>query len=209
MGNGLPPGPRTGLHDAGEIDDGTLARIGSPTPGSIGVGAQSGEARTLSPKTSNLIVSFARRHMGVRVGNGECFTLVDRALRNAGAKSAADFGPVGPDENYIWGTSINLSELRPGDVIQFRDYACTHRVDTETDKGTAWQERREERGHHTAIVQQVGGNGAVTVLEQNSPKGSPVVRTELFFADGRITSRHRTATITVEGTFWFYRPHPR
>jgi hypothetical protein len=52
----------------------------------------------------------------------------------------------------------------------------------------------------------VDGNGAVTVLEQNAPEGSAVSRNTLYFTAGTTTSGHQTTTITVRGTFWFYRP---
>jgi hypothetical protein len=58
-------------------------------------------------------------------------------------------------------------------------------------------------------VERVEGSGAITVLEQNSPVGSPVVRSQLFFLNTTGTSGRRTTTITVKGTFWFYRPQAR
>jgi len=80
---------------------------------------------------------------------------------------------------------------------------------TEDDSGTTTEEHAEDRPHHTAIVESVDGNGAVTVLEQNSPEGSAVRRTQLFFTARTTTSGNRTTTITVSGTFWFYRPEAR
>ncbi len=59
------------------------------------------------------------------------------------------------------------------------------------------------------IVETVDGNGAVTVLEQNAPVGSAVRRIQLFFTNATTTSGHRTTTVRVQGTFWFYRPQPR
>ena len=61
----------------------------------------------------------------------------------------------------------------------------------------------------TVIVESVDGNGAVTVLEQNSPEHSPVTRTQLFFTSGTATSGNRTITTTVSGTIRFYRPEAR
>jgi hypothetical protein len=155
------------------------------------------------------VVSYASRRLGRRVGNGECFTLADRALRHAGARSAADYGAILPDGDYVWGTEVSLANLRPGDIVQFRDYSCTVTTVTETDSATNTDERVQERRHHTAIVERAGPDGAVTVLEQNSPPGSAVVRTELFFRSGRTESDARTTTVTVGGTLWFYRPQPR
>ena len=65
------------------------------------------------------------------------------------------------------------------------------------------------RPHHTAIVEQVGAGGTVTVLEQNAPDGSPTTRTRLFFTSGTFTSGSSTTTVRVQGTIWYYRPEAR
>jgi cell wall-associated NlpC family hydrolase len=198
MGNGTGP-----------IDDGTLARIGSPEPGPIGLDSRGGNAKPNKASMAERIVSYASRNRGERVGDGECYTLVNRALASADAKTAKDFGAISPDADYVWGASVSLTELQPGDVIQFRDYSY-ERVDVvDDDSGTTTDEHAEDRPHHTAIVQSVDGNGAVTVWEQNAPEGSAVKRTQLFFASRRTTSGSRTTTIKVTGTFWFYRPEAR
>jgi len=205
VGGGSTPGPQTGLINPNAIDDGTLARVGSPAPGAVGVDAP---AAAPTAAIAESVVSYASRRLGRRVGNGECFTLADRALRHAGARSAADYGAILPDGDYVWGTEVSLANLRPGDIIQFRGYRCTVTTVTETESATNTDERVQERLHHTAIVEQVGENGAVTVLEQNIPPGSPVVRTRLFFTDSQSASDGRTTTVSVRGTFWFYRPQP-
>jgi hypothetical protein len=208
MGHGLPPGPVTGLEGPAAIDEGTLARTLSPTPGSVDVEAEEGAARRArAARLASSIVSYARRRRGLRSGDGVCATLVDRALRTAEAKSVADYttGTLLPDGDYVWGTLITRSELQPGDVVQFRKYRY-ERVVVTADR---IERHAEERPHHTAIVDHVGEDGAVTVFEQNSPEGSPIVRRELYFADSRATSGGRTTTVTVEGTVWFYRPQPR
>jgi len=207
MGNGKAPSG-IDLDTSEPIDDGTSARIGSPTPGPIGLDAKSGTKQS-APSMADQIVGYARRQRGSRVGDGECFTLVNSALTGAHAKSAADYGSITPDADYTWGTSVSLTGLQPGDVIQFRDYTYERVTVTEDDKGTTTEEHAEDRPHHTAIVESVDGHGAVTVLEQNSPEGSAVRRTQLFFTAGTTTSGHRTTTITVRGTFWFYRPEAR
>jgi CHAP domain-containing protein len=193
------------------LDDGTSARIGSPTPGVIGLDAKGSGASKQQRHASipEQVVSFARHQRGSRVGDGQCFALADRALRNAGGRSAADYGAVTPDADYQWGTSITLAELQPGDVIQFRGYSY-ERVDvTDTERETRTERRTESRPHHTAIVESVGSNGEVTVLEQNAPDGSAVHSTHLFFTAGTTTSGNTTTTITVQGTVWFYRAQAR
>jgi hypothetical protein len=198
----------TDLDDSEPLDDGTLPLIPSPTPGPIGLDAPSGGTQTAA-NLGEQVVSFARHRRGHRVGDGQCFALADRALRGANARSAADYGTVTPTADYVWGTSVTLAELQPGDVIQFRNYSVTRVVVTRDSRQTTTEEITQERPHHTAVVETVDGDGAVTVLEQNSPEHSPVTRTQLFFTSGTTTSGNRTITTTVHGTFWFYRPEAR
>ncbi len=210
MVNGQVPGPTNDLGPPLVIDDGTTSRTESPRPGPIGLDAKGGNAKQTQTSMSEQIASYARRHRGQRVGDGECFTLTDRALRAAGARSAADYGSVAPDVDYIWGTSVDLGALQPGDVIQFRDYRYDREVETRRADGSVTTETDfQERPHHTAIVEQVGASGEISVLEQNSPVGSGVTRTQLFFSNGQQRGGGRTTTISVGGTFWFYRPQPR
>jgi hypothetical protein len=100
---------------------------------------------------------------------------------------------------------VNQSGLRAGDVIQFRNYEFLKRVDN---ADGSFREDGGKRGHHTAIVERVDADGAVTVLEQNV-EGSPVIRTQLYFSDSTTRSGGQTTTITVTGRFWFYRPQAR
>ena len=122
--------------------------MASPAPGAIGLGAKGGDQKTPGASIAESVVSFASRSLGQRVGDGECFALADRALRNAGAKSAAAFGPVVPDGDYVWGSEVSLANLRPGDIIQFRDYTCRIVTVTETASEERTEERVEERPHH-------------------------------------------------------------
>src|SRR6476659_9409471 len=118
MGNGQVPGSTDDFDTALDIDDGTGARIESPPPGPIGLDSGGGTSAGVADR----IVGFAKRQRGNRVGNGECFTFADRALSGSGARSAGDFGSVTPDADYVWGSTVALNELQPGDVIQLRDY---------------------------------------------------------------------------------------
>jgi hypothetical protein len=131
-------------------------------------------------------------------------------LRHAGARSADDYGTIVPDADYVWGALVSLADVRPGDVVQFREYRYDREVETRNADGSIVTNTDfQERPHHTAIVERVDGNGAMTVLEQNSPNGSPVVRRQLFFSNSARTAGTRTTTITVQGTVWFYRPQSR
>jgi hypothetical protein len=192
-------------------DEGTTARIDHHPPGPIGLDSRSGgRSRRSAVNISEQVVAFARRHRGEQVGDGECFALADDALRAAGGKSAADYGEVTRDADYVWGTAVSLSDVQPGDVVQLRDYRYDRRVDIEHPDGSSeWQEDEQERDHHTAVVERVGANGELTVLEQNVEGRRIVIRTTLFFSNRQDTGGGRTTTIRVSGTFRFYRPQPR
>lgn len=176
--------------------------------------------------SNDRVRQWAVDHLGQQVGDGECFALVDQALRNSGDKSAADFGQVGPNVDYVWGTATTLASLRPGDLIQFRNYRV--RVVTVTvrrttlpdggwDESTQTQERTDTRPHHSAVVDAVGSGGEVTVLEQNVGGVRRVRRNTLTFSGstntttttaGNVTTTV-TRTVTVSGTLRYYRPVAR
>lgn len=204
MSTTRPRAPINEHADPLELDDGTLVRMESAPPGVVGL--KGGSAKEGGASTDP--VSYARARFGQRVDNGECFTLVDRALRASGLRGAGDFGTLTPDADYVWGTVVTLADVRPGDVIQFRDYRFDRRVETESAAGTEFQEDFQERPHHTAIVERVN-ESEITILEQNAPRGTGVSRATLFFASGTTRNGRRTTTITIQGQFWFYRPQAR
>jgi hypothetical protein len=91
-----------------------------------------------------------------------------------------------------------------------RDYRFDREVEVNNPDGSGSTDQDfQERPHHTAIVESVDGSGAVTVLEQNAPKGSTVRRSQLFFKDSTTTAGHKKTTIKVQGSFWFYRPQSK
>lgn len=104
-----------------------------------------------SPKAagdlSQKVVDFAVRNIGQQVGNGECWTLANEALKAAGAQ---------PADGYTFGTPLSLNEIRPGDILQFTNA------------------RFEEPGYyvtmgapnHTAVVYSISGE-RVFILQQN------------------------------------------
>ncbi len=206
MGHGLSPSGGTDGGPDITIDAGTLPRTELPTPDAIGLDARGGGPTPTPASMATSIVGYARQRRGSKVGDGECYTLADQALTGAGAKSARDFGKVTPTADYVWGTAVKLSDLQPGDVIQFRDYEYHRRVEEASGK---WRTESQKRPHHTAIVESVDGGGAVTVLEQNAPKGSAVGRAQLFLADATSVDGGTTTTVRVQGSFWFYRPQAR
>jgi hypothetical protein len=69
--------------------------------------------------------------VGKKVGARECWDLGEESLKQAGAMTSNDLGPVGPDTDYVWGDPVkNLKDVQAGDIIQLRD----HEVETETAK---------------------------------------------------------------------------
>jgi hypothetical protein len=210
MGHGTDPAPLNELGVPIVVDDGTLARTGSPTPGPVGLDSDGGTPRKTQPSIAQQVTAYVRQRMGQRHGDGECFTLADDALKNAGAKSAADFGKVTPNADYVWGSSVGQSDVKPGDLIQFRNYRYDKKVETKNSDGSgSFQTEFQERPHHTAIVEEVHGDGSITVLEQNAPAGDPVARSTLFFSNSSTKSGNTTTTIKVKGTVRFYRAQAR
>jgi len=210
MGQGRIPGTLNPETYSEEIDDGTMARASSPLPEPLPTAkGSSAKEEGTADSLGEQVVSYATARLGQRVGDGECFTLVDRALRAAGARSAADYGELTADADYVWGTAVGLAGVQAGDLVQFRDYEYGVTRVTESDSGTDTEEEGGDRPHHSAIVESVHSDGSITVLEQNAPVGSPVTRSRLYFRAGTSTSGNTTTTVTVSGTFHFYRPQAR
>src|SRR5258706_1961574 len=79
------------------------------------------------------VVAFCQEHKGEQVGDGECASLANQALRAAGAKGRGTDRPEKGD--YTWGTQIfyieaqesapktegQSFEIKHGDIIQLRD----------------------------------------------------------------------------------------
>jgi hypothetical protein len=116
------------------------------------------------------VVKFCKEHKGQTVGDGECGTLAQAALRDAGAKPVNEFAESPGPGDFAWGELVFVLEFKggkrtrepadakakPGDVIQYRDTAF-----------------RKGGGiaifpHHTAIVAEVKSNGDLVVYEQNN-----------------------------------------
>lgn len=148
---------------------------------------------------NKVIATWAANKVGHRVGDGECWTFAENALKSANAKTSNDImgaDGVNSDADYQWGTPVSLTNLMAGDVVQFRYYT----VHVDNADGSWWEETRGEP-RHTAIVASVGTNGKVVVYEQNVPDGSSVHKSTLYFKN--------TDSVTVGGNWWFYRPIPK
>jgi hypothetical protein len=130
----------------------------------------------MGAETGPKIVEYARSKRRTKVGSGECFDLAVAALKEAGSKTAYDFGEVTADGDYTWGSEIGLTAVQPGDVLQYRDYLqkTTREIETSytfADGATLTVSDTSTssvgRPHHTAIATAMPANGAVKVIEQN------------------------------------------
>ena len=90
------------------------------------------------------VVQFAVDHLGKKVGDGECASLVVAALQAAGAQP-----PVASKGDFSYGQPIKQKTLTPGDIIHF----VKARFESSSSSGTSWS----EFPLHTAIVQRVAG----------------------------------------------------
>jgi hypothetical protein len=184
------------------------------------------------PTMTEKIVLWARGEVGKTHGDWECWHLVDAALTQAGAKSSTTSGK---DDNYVWGDPIDLKDVGPGDIPQFRDFDLT--MQTRTDfstttgaKGTEGSEPQvKKRGHHSAIVDAILGPGQLRIIEIHVKPAPVVVSRNVIYTrtttlpptvthgeysddKGRL---HKGATITktllvtVSGKIWAYRAKPK
>jgi hypothetical protein len=75
------------------------------------------------------VLKFAKSKVGTKVGDGECATLADQAVKAGGGKRFNQLGPTGLNADYIWGRKVttlttsggSVASIRPGDIIQFRN----------------------------------------------------------------------------------------
>ncbi len=146
---------------------------------------------------------FAKNNLGKKVADGECASLVAKALEAAGAKTTDDFGVTGADADYKWGTLVAKPEdARPGDIIQFRDVKTSV---TKTEKvpggGTRTSTRTQVMTHHTAIVSANLGKGKFKVLEQNVGPADADEKARKVVQENDLDLGAKT-----EGKVWIYRP---
>jgi hypothetical protein len=178
-------------------------------PGPTGMNTPSIPAEELSgggAVDAQAILNFCSSNDGKIVGTGECFDLVDKAFRKAGAKSAADFGEVKPDVEYVWGSAVSLADAKPGDAIQFSGYVASVERDNPRETDT----KNHSRPHHSAIIKSVSGDGTVVVWEQNAPdEKDPVRANTLWLKDSVTKNGDETITVKVGGRFKIYRAQKR
>ena len=177
--------------------------VPAPTPRSDG----SDRVAALEVK----VLAFARAHEGEVLGKERCSELADLALVSSGARTFTDFGTGASENTYVWGTSVEPKDARPGDVIQFEDVAISQTTAT-------FLSRFRERftaTRQTAIVAE-NDRGAMAVYEQNIG-GDPAVRLiRVYVASGTYArdaegapDTRAVTTVKVSGTIRAYRPQPR
>jgi hypothetical protein len=136
------------------------------------------------PYSATDAIAFAQRQVG-RFEDGECWTLVEKALIGAGAKSSRVLTPnFSATSAYVWGTAVQLSAVQAGDVLQFSRYVWDKSVtvDVTNPDGSGsvdTQNQQENRGdpQHSALVVRVVSPGVVEVVEQNIPRNTGPVQT--------------------------------
>lgn len=119
------------------------------------------------PRKNKKILQFALDRKGTKVGNGECWTLVNEAYKDTKVmRPGAD--PL------VWGKELKLGEdeIFPGDVIQ-----------------TVPKEKNGP-SQHTALVMEVLGPGQFRVIEQNW--GGKTVKQRITTHE-KLTRRHNVS----------------
>ena len=122
------------------------------------------------------VIRYAQGKLGKQDGNGECWTLVDNALRAAGADTSRD-------SKYDFGNRVSLRALRRGDLLQFEGVTFEHH-----NANGSWYSNSYP--HHSAIVESIKGR-TITILNQNVNGNRTVQRSTINLDDqkgGTITA---------------------
>jgi hypothetical protein len=146
----------------------------------------------MASNINDKIIQYCVGALEKQEGNGECWTLTENALKKHGGKTSKELTPDSGDQekfkdaDYIWGTSVDFpSAVQAGDILQFRDFAMTVRIDVEITypDGSIWKESTEvsrDNPHHTAIVASISGD-ELSLYEQNvPPKGKKVQKNGIY-----------------------------
>lgn len=122
------------------------------------------------------VAEYAKSKLGEKVGNGDCSTLIQEALREAGAKVLLE---PAADGEYLWGEPLkSYKEAKPGDIVQFENVVFSGKRRGVGDNGApAIFFFTNSYPHHSAIVTKVGpGAKTITIHHQNAagPDGKPL-----------------------------------
>jgi hypothetical protein len=159
------------------------------------------------------VIAFAKKSKNKRIyvkegknsTKGECWDLAEKALIDAGAKTSTKLTPnFSATADYIWGTKIaQLSTVKPGDILQFKNYKCTWSSTEEDGSGV---DADYSAKHHTAIVMSKPTNGAVKVLHQNYNNKKTVHETTFQLSSKEYKKGKTAYKYTVTGKIMAYRP---
>lgn len=140
------------------------------------------------------IVTFCKKAVGTKVGDGQCADLAYQAILAAGAESPDDFKDDPKPGDYVWGKFLyehkvdgdetlekgDRAAVQPGDIVQMRDVIIEHEEQTREyiTKETI------DADHHTAIVTSVSPDGLTyDVIEQNANDEPTVTVGKLHLED--------------------------
>jgi hypothetical protein len=154
--------------------DGRLATLLVLIPALLALPARGDDEAEPLPPLNASVLEFARGHLGEKVGDGQCTAVAIEALKRAGARPypSDDQG----DGDYAWGTPVERpQDVRPGDVLQFRDATFQSRRRVRRGNRVAIHTSTRTFPHHTAVVEEVREGGKVLViLHQNTgPDDAP------------------------------------
>ena len=151
-----------------------------------------------------------------RYRDGECWTLIEDAVVGAGGKSSKTLTPrFSPAASFVWGTTVAIANLQPGDVLQFSGYkwAQSRRIETtflpkhadnpDTAETVPGDEQTRGSPQHTAMVVTVISAGVVDVVEQNNPAVTGPVQTlrvTLIAGPAAVTSDVLAFETAINGT---------
>lgn len=170
------------------------------SPESVALAKKLGAGADLSAK----ILQYCEANLGQLVGDGECTALSGSAMAAAGAARMKKQAPNRGD--YVWGELValiefeekgvkgleSLKQVKPGDMIQFRDAHFQGPV--RTGKGGTYL---AQAAHHSAVVESVDvANAVLKVFHQNSNGRRFVIRDTFYPTDLR------------RGWMRIYRPQP-
>ncbi len=131
------------------------------------------------PELNQKMIGFVNKHIGKKVGRGECWDLAQIPLE----ENNADW-----DKQYVFGEKLNLlkDQIFPGDIIQFE------KVFIKFQEGN--KQYTQNYYHHTAIVYEVLENGIFKIAQQNTEKGK------------KVTIDVLNINFVKKGKLLFYRP---